>query len=373
MVHPEAWESPSVTNRLSPQRKVSVMIPVHQKWPSIEALHNIRKAMKLRQEKYGWVPPVVTYRPKIKLHGTNAGVQLTTAGGMVPQARNSILHLDKDNMGFARWVHDNEEFFRSRSRLALDHNVVIHGEWCGKGIQKGAAITEIDHRVFAVFAIQIGYQDSDYCKLVTKPEGIYGYLGGGSSSLKTPYIPDNILVVPYMQQEFTLDWSDQLVLQSEVDKINELVLEVEREDPWVSRIFKVSGVGEGVVMYPQLDDKDHLVDRDLFSDFVFKAKGEKHQQVKQKKPVQLDPERVKNIEAFAELVVTDARLEQAVTEGCDGEFDVKKTGHLLKWIGHDVKKECKDELKAAKLDWKQVSKAVTQKARNWYIEKAKSM
>lgn len=44
------------------------------------------------------------------------------------------LTLDSDNCRFAQWVHENSGFF---CRLARpDCDVIVFGEWCGKGIQK---------------------------------------------------------------------------------------------------------------------------------------------------------------------------------------------------------------------------------------------
>jgi hypothetical protein len=45
----------------------------------------------------------------------------------------------------------------------------------------------------------------------------------------------------------------------------------------------------------------------------------------------------------------------------------------MAWLGADVKKESVNELEASGLEWKQVSKAVNQYAREWFlleIEKA---
>lgn len=70
-------------------------------------------------------------------------------------------------------------------------------------------------------------------------------------------------------------------------------------------------------------------------------------------------------------VMEAASLEQA--SACDGEYDLKRTGDFLKWIGQDVKKKSVAELEASGLEWKQVAKAVASKARNWYIKKAKTL
>jgi hypothetical protein len=106
---------------------------------------------------------------------------------------------------------------------------------------------------------------------------------------------------------------------------------------------------------------------------LFKAKGEKHQAVKTKQPVQIDPEVAQNIDDFVNLFVTPARLEQAVTAvGCD-RFEIAKIGNFLQWFVADVQKESVAELEAAQLSWKEVNKAVMNSAKKWYQDKSKSL
>lgn len=55
--------------------------------------------------------PVVTYRAKIKLHGTNAGIQITPEGEVAAQKRSQIINSQNDNAGFATWVAKNIKYF----------------------------------------------------------------------------------------------------------------------------------------------------------------------------------------------------------------------------------------------------------------------
>lgn len=66
-----------------------------------------------------------------KIDGTNAAIGITDDGQMWCQSRNRIITPDDDNMGFARWVADNES-----TLLELLGPGVHYGEWCGPGIQK---------------------------------------------------------------------------------------------------------------------------------------------------------------------------------------------------------------------------------------------
>jgi tRNA-binding EMAP/Myf-like protein len=248
------------------------------KWPSIEGFHHINKSMKVRKKgDPEFVPPVVTYYAKVKLHGTNAGVQISKEGVITPQSRTSVLTTDKDNLGFAKWVYENEEWFK---KIKYMEDIVIFGEFCGKGIQKGVAISSIDRKVFVVFAIQVG----SYPLLIVDPPSI--------ESLLPKEKHDDIFVLPwYSGPSVLVDWDSKESLEAAVIKMNQMVADVEKCDPWVAKIFSVEGTGEGLVFYPLLIgggrysynkpnkiDKDSgsvtvpMVNRNEFSWLVFKAK-----------------------------------------------------------------------------------------------------
>ncbi|MDJ0533807.1 MAG: RNA ligase family protein [Xenococcaceae cyanobacterium MO_207.B15] len=319
-----------------------------QKWTSIELLHNVRRNLDILGNAVK-----ITYRAKIKLHGTNAGVQVTTEGKVAAQKRSQIINPQSDNAGFATWVNANLEYFTG---LRSAENITIFGEWCGNNIQKGVAISRLECKIFAVFAIQIGDNITTAKKLEIRPEKIQDFL---------PEHPD-IFVLPFYGEPVTINFGNETQLQDAADTINKMVEDVEKLDPWVKATFGIEGVGEGLVMYP---DTDKVVERDKYTDFIFKAKGIKHQVVKTKTPVSITPEKVQNIAEFTALFVTEARLLQAVTEACDGEYDIKKIANFLKWISLDIQKESVAELEAAGLTWKEVNKSITNDAKKWYQTK----
>ena len=337
------------------------------KWTSIELLHNVRSNLAAID-----LTPVITYRAKIKLHGTNAAVQVTTDGRVAAQKRTSVLRVfdplndsfkkrsqiitpQDDNAGFADWVSYNLDYF---SQLKGDSNLTIFGEWCGSNIQKGVAVSQIKRKVFAVFAIQYGGVNGQLARLEIRPEKIRDILPEH----------EDIFVLPYYGEPVTLDFGNKERLQAATEQINSMVAAVEKVDPWVKETFGVMGTGEGLVVYPETDE---LVFREGYSELIFKAKGEKHRVVKNKQAVQIDPEVARSIEEFVDLFVTEARLEQALTEGCGGELNMRKMGQFLKWISLDIQKESEAELAAGNLTWKQVNKSLSTAARKWYENKVK--
>lgn len=332
-------------------------------WPEIEAFYNIRKYTAAHPEILNGNSAVL-YKSKVKLHGTNAAIQFTPEHTLVCQSRTNIITPQDDNAGFARWVEENKiEFLRTH----FARGAILYGEWCGPGIQKGVAISEIPKKIFAVFAVR-PMSGSD--NLMIEPWEINEWFGG----LKIPglYIlpwfdPGAGRIISGSQDPIQIDWSKTSEdLQSTADTINNWVASVEVEDPWVKKTFDVKGTGEGLVFYPV--SEQHLGFAN-FSNLVFKAKGEKHKNIKTAAPAQVNPEVAASVEAFVELVLTPARLDQGAT--AVGGFDMKQTGKFVAWCLADVQKETTDELEASQLEWKQVQKPLGDKARAWFLEQAK--
>lgn len=325
----------------------------HIAWTSIDLFHNVRR---LFRETNPDGPRTVTYRGKVKLHGTNAAVQRTPEGTLECQSRERIITPEDDNHGFARWVDSHrEEWLR-----AIMPGTVVFGEWCGPGVMKGVAISRVASKVFAVFAMLVpnGAGGRD---LLIEPSEI--------AKILVPWTP--CVVLPWHGDfTVTVDWSGTPEeLTPVLDRINAEVRAVEACDPWVKATFGVEGTGEGLVFYPEGDsftpDATYLR--------MFKAKGDEHKTVAQKAPAQIDPEVVKNLGDFAALVLTTARLEQGALavkpDGAAMSYDLKRIGAFLGWISKDVTKECGPELAASGLDAKAVTKAVTEHARKWYMAK----
>jgi tRNA-binding EMAP/Myf-like protein len=347
-------------------------------WPSIELLHHVRAGARTAAEVDQRSPPRVRYRAKVKLDGTNAGVQIWPDGRVVPQSRSQVLHGGADNLGFAKWVREHQAYFAALRRADV---LVLFGEWCGQGIQKRAAIAQIDRKIFAVFAAQTGLGNTKAARVQAEPERLRALL------------PDHrdVFVLPWLSPAFELDFADDAQLEQQAEAISDWVDRIEAADPWVAEAFGVQGIGEGMVLYPQVDGADSHdgdsqngdsqngdngnrhdhdgIDRQFLSEWMFKAKGEKHQAVRQKRAAQIQPEVAKGVDEFSELVLTEPRLEQGVQEACQGQLEMSRMGAFLKWISEDVRKECSVELEAAGLEWSQVGRALSTRARTWFMRR----
>lgn len=325
----------------------------HIPWPSIENFYTLRRNLLKYKDVLLKNGSNIVYTAKIKLHGTNAGVRIDPSGIVTAFSRSQIITPQQDNCGFAEWVKSKQEYF---AKLVEDKPFVIYGEWCGPGIQKGVAINGIPNRIFAVFGIRRIDNDTFESHPFVLENILYG-------------IPD-LYVLPYFGSTFIIPWEGTQDGTEEIlNRINTYVHEIEREDPWVKSTFGISGVGEGLVFYP-VNPGYHA-----FSTLSFKAKGEKHSIVARTKPVQYDATIVTSLNEFADLVITQERLEQAARFVGEGQliFEMKNIGIFIKWINQDILKECVAELDASKLDKNDAMKVCSTKARDWYMEAAKKI
>jgi len=212
--------------------------------------HNVVRALAHLNE-LGHSLPVVEYRAKVKLHGTNCAIQ-RAGDGVVAQSRTALALLDADHKGFAGWVHTHRAYFSS-----LERDLVVFGEW-------------------------------------------------------------------------------------------------------------------GLVLYPVLVDRA-APSLEQVERLMFKAKGEKHRTAGTRAAVLVDAAVVASIEELAALMVTEARLQQALGEVCGGVRDPRATGSFLAWVVADVRKESVAELEASNLSWAQVEKAVQARARAWFLARKEAV
>jgi len=373
-------------------------------WPEIEGFHNIRKFIRVDPGEW-WHKrellagtSVVSYKAKVKLHGTNAAVRISADGTVTAQSRTNIITPENDNAGFARWVKANEAEWKKTAAVPsktdpADHylNMVFFGEWIGPGIQKNVAVSEIPKKSFAVFAMKILGKDEEELLFEVEPSRIAMYLGKSGIKFalsEEANLPD-VYILPWYEKSIDIDWKQtDEELTKTIAPINDWVMAIEANDPWVDATFGVKGTGEGLVFYPISDA--HKNSFEHFTNLCFKAKGEKHKNIATAKAVQVSAEAAASIDAFVAMVLTPARLEQGA-RAILGEhkhedalkclfcttgaltYDMKNTGKFVNWVSADVEKETQDELAASGLTWKEVQKPVSDKARAWFLAKAKGM
>jgi hypothetical protein len=127
--------------------------------------------------------------------------------------------------------------------------------------------------------------------------------------------------------------------------------------------FEISTVGEGIVW--KCVTKHAIYDT---SKLIFKTKGEKHSESKVKIIVEVDVEKVNNVNEFVDAVVTEHRLEKKFVES-GLSTDAKNTGDFIRIIMNDVLKEEADRMEVSGLSAKDVTSNIAKKTRIWFLNK----
>jgi hypothetical protein len=248
----------------------------------------------------------------------------------------------------------NEEFWRAYCDILVTPDVakiVIFGEWCGRGIQKNVAISELD-KMFVIFAVKLIFtnETSQWIKTNSVSEPVTG-----EEEIRVYDIEE------FPTYEIDIDFKYPEIAQNKMIEITE---EVEKECP-VGKHFGVSGIGEGVVWTCVSDGYND-------SGTWFKVKGEKHSASKVRTLAAVDVEAVENMRAFVESVVTEARLEQGLDNLVREQllpFEMKSMGDFIRWVYNDVLKEEMDTIVSNQIDTKKLGSAVANVARPWFIKK----
>jgi len=306
-----------------------------RKFPSIESFaHAYRDAVK-----------GLTVRPKIKLHGTNGGIDISS-GGVIAQSRNNRLTLGTDNAGFANWVHSQADRW---AHPALN-DCVVFGEWAGPGIQSADAVTKLPKRGYFVFAIYVRELDM----MITDPEVI---------SYMLPLGPlEDVYILPWAGETTHVDHANAGTF---TETVNTWLEAIGESDPFIKETFGIDGPGERLVFMPPT-----METLASFSASTFKVKTEAHRVRKSTKALSVKFDVPKDAVDFVKSFVTEPRLMQALNEGCANDRRPERTRDFLSWIGNDIRKESQVELEAMGVEWGQVAKHVAVAAREWFLRPA---
>lgn len=296
---------------------------------------------------------LLPYVGTVKVHGTNGSVVFYSDDEIAYQSRERVLSLDQDNMGFMSFMirKDTDELLNqvryicSVRGIPFEFPVEIAGEWAGRGIQKGVAVSEVEP-FFAMFRVAVGRDEHGSMKWLP-PTAL---LGTGLPEQRI----FNILDFGYWNLDIPFNAPEEVQ-----NILVEVTTKVEAECP-AGKFFGISGIGEGVVWSP----KDYTLSQN--SGLWFKVKGEKHSVSKVKTLAEVDPVRLESIREFIDYAVTENRLQQGLGEV---GLDQTKIGTFLSWVARDINKEEGDVLEANALTMKDVAKFISNKARSWYMQK----
>ncbi|MCJ1242705.1 hypothetical protein MMC14_010714 [Varicellaria rhodocarpa] len=316
------------------------------------------------------VPTGLMFRGTVKVHGTHADIVFLPNKNHRLQSRNRIIIVDADNNGFARWlgerdfqpllqqVIDAATIDLADDTVLFDHGLVskfdvsevmIAGEFCGKGVQTGAAVCEVD-KFFMIFGIKIGdaWQDLADFEGVRLPESrIFNAREFGN-------------------YDTTIDLSKSA---SEYKRLQEVVAEIEKQCP-VAVKLGVEGTGEGVVWTPK--DPGSL-QTEHPSWYFFKIKGDEHRNVSSKKLAQLkgyrrDGDKQLRIREFVAAVTCEPRLRQGLEYLVETGMSIRieNVGKFLQWLNADILKEESDLMQGYGLTPVDIKKALPSHALPWF-------
>lgn len=317
--------------------------------------------------------PTLEFVGSVKLHGTNGGmVYQQSTDGFSVQSRERILTPGKatDNFGFAKYVYNNEQYFKGFLDFVSDHFdndiVGLYGEWAGCGICSGkSAIATLTDKKFFAFRIALlnsfdvtedGRQDVKRHLTnveVTRMFQLYEEITGHKPAC---YIIFDTTKFPV--QKISIDFSDPIQVQNQ---LVDLTIAVETECP-VAKYFGLEGIGEGIVW-------ECFVQHEI----VFKVKGEKHSASKVhtvKEIAAVDIAIHNSMLEFARDVVSQNRLEQGVVKMSEmgHPLSSQSTSHYIKWVTGDVVKEEGDTIAANGFDVKKLTPMIVEIARNFWFK-----
>ena len=294
------------------------------------------------------IKPKLRFRGYVKLHGTNAGIVFSDQP-TVFQSRERELTAESDNAGFyAHMTANTPSMADLRIKIAATFGykskVAVYGEWCGRGIQKGVGISELE-KMFIIFAIAA---DDEWMDIE-----LIGDYHSHDANIYT--------ISAFAKYDVLIDFENPSEAQNEMVKITEAV---ELCCP-VAQALGAKGIGEGVVW--------HCVEPGMeSSDYWFKVKGEKHSESHVKTLSAVDIELANSVAEFVARTVTTQRLEHALqnlTNEQQKPFEMQSIGDFLRWVFNDILKEESDTITASGIDSKKLGGPISIAAKRWFIER----
>ena len=308
-----------------------------KKYPSIPQFREVVKSIKLTHDfkgldedgkpiyKHTEPYPILQAQGTVKVHGTNAAIVVYKDGSVKFQSRERELELTSDNAGFMlnmmntdlSWILDNNIF---------SDYIAVYGEWCGQGIQKGVAVSQLSKK-FIVFGVKIdNVWVKDIFKFQDNKQNIYN-------------------INQFDNYSLNIDFNNPELSQN---KLIELTSLVEQECP-VGWFFGIKGIGEGIVWTINYNNQNYL----------FKVKGEKHSVTNVKTLASVNVEEINSINEFIENTVTENRLNQGLEHF---SLDNSNIGDFVRWVIADIIKEETHTIVEKQLDVKKVNTSIPKKA-----------
>lgn len=355
------------------------------KYPSIEQFNKIVQNTKKSMKFHNLEEISLKFMGTTKLHGTNGSIGLVYEKGepvYQVQSRNNIITLENDNAFFAQFALNPkvksfmkekiEKIYNNLSQEEKDEvlSIFVYGEWGGSNIQKGVAITQME-KFFAPFDVAIYFKKNKEDDNLNSENFVRKWLDQKEveefKNEELRIFPISTVVKPeYLDIKF-----DAISLEKTSKELENLTLEVEKEDPFAKH-FGFSGIGEGIV-WKVVYEEDYGDQFDLrkIGDLRFKVKGEKHAVSKVKTLAPVDFEKVARLSEAVDKYVTENRLNQGIDylNEMHKELIVENTSFFIQWVQKDILKEEQEEILISNLEWKKLSGLIAKKVAEWFKKK----
>ncbi|KAL8737527.1 MAG: hypothetical protein Q9181_001579 [Wetmoreana brouardii] len=299
------------------------------------------------------ITPIVGH---VKLHGAHADWVISTDDTIRVQSRNVLeLSASNDIYGLAAFTAPrNTVILRLRDEIMrrywkLNPNVpddarypiTIAGEWCGRGIQKGMAISQLP-RHFVIISIRVNnvwVAEGNYSDICDEANGIF-----------------HISKAPSYRLDLNMDDIDG----SEA-AIQTFVTDVEQTCPY-GLARGVLGRGEGIVWKAV----DYVQDPELW--FKYKADSTAVSHSWRLPAAAVAPNNRQREDNFAAAVVTNQRLEQGweYLKEIGVTRDEAGVGKFLAWITNDIFVEEEREMKEKDISRGKLKPDIKRIAAPWY-------
>ena len=296
--------------------------------------------------------PTIEFDVTHKIGGCNMSIGLDILyNHWFYQSRDMLLD-NEDYAGFKQHFISNN--YENRLRLLTDKiiskydkipsDIIIYGEWCGKGIPEKACISKTENKKWIIFAIKVnGEYINNFIDLQDNEIGIYN-------------------ILQFENFKYSIDFNQFEPLAWQNKEIPDFLTQLSNEKTIncpISKSFGVEGLGEGLVFTAYFNGYDYKL----------KVKNnvyEKADVAKQVKEVIENP----LLDKFVEEVCTENRLEQFSNKLLleQGELLSKHIPIFLSMIVADIDKE--EQIAIDKLDDKNRKwvYAVQTKAKNYFIK-----
>lgn len=271
--------------------------------------------------------PTIKFTGTVKAHGSNCSVCMR-GDTMWYQSKSNILERDAPHYDFYDFAEKRKEAFKKIIKKVVrtyeinpdTHTVAIYGEYAGKNINKGTAITKLSRR-FVVFAIKI-VPDGD------EPLTKYTYLQNNDM---IDHDNDIYCVSEFGNYKIEIDFNDT---SKATEIINSMVNSIDEKCPIADK-FGIEGSGEGIVWVSQEKYKGNTL--------CFKSKSDKFKHRQRERAVcPYDSEKEKTINEFVDEALHKGRLDQAMEEVFYAKNitpTVEMISEFVKWVMKDVAKE----------------------------------